>query len=214
MENQELQELWNSYDNKMDRLLMINEEVAVHISKQKISTQMNKLAVPKWIAIFIGIPYTILLIAITSITFISQAYLMTLGFGAISVIMLIVLGNYFYQLILIHKIKGNEEVLSTQSQLAQLKLSSYNSLVFSIFQLPFWCICWVSIEAVKDSPYIYGGINLLVFILITALSFWLFNKLNINKDNNAFKNSVFSGAEWDPIVKSCKILEQINEYKK
>ena len=213
MENIELSELWKSYDQKIDQVLTMNKEVALHISKQKINTQMNKLALPKRAVTLIGIPYTALLIAISYITFKAEAYIMTLGFGAISLIMLVVLGNFFYQLILINKIKGSDEVIAVQQQLANIKLSSFNALKLSIYQLPFWAICWISIDALKSSPLIYGGVNLFVIVGLTFLSYWIFNKFNYDKMNPEIRNTFFSGPEWEPLVISSKILDQIDEYK-
>ena len=213
MENIELKNIWKSYDQKISNMLEINKDIAINLSKQKLDKQISRLYRPKWTAVLIGIPYTILLINITIIASIANAYLVAIGFGAISLIMAILLGNYFYQLYLISEIRNSDEVLSTQQQLSKLRISSFNSLSFAVFQLPFWSMCWISIEALKESPLVYGGINLLVFLILGYISYWLFQKLSYNQKESKVRDFFLSGNEWEPILKSTEILEQIKEYE-
>ena len=213
MENIELKNIWKSYDQKISSMLEINKDIAINLSKQKLDKQISRLYRPKWTAVLIGIPYTILLIIITIIASIANAYLVAIGFGAISLIMAILLGNYFYQLYLISEIRNSDEVLSTQQQLSKLRISSFNSLNFAVFQLPFWSICWISIEALKESPLVYGGINLLLFLILGCISYWLFQKLSYNQKESKVRDFFLSGNEWEPILKSTEILEQIKEYE-
>jgi len=214
MENIELQNIWKSYDQKIESMLTINKEIAINLSRQKLNKQISRLYRPKWTAILIGVPYTLLLIVITTIAFIANAYFVAVGFGAISVIMTILLLNYFYQLYLISQVRNNEEVLSTQQQLSKLRISSFNSLNLAVFQLPFWSICWISIEALKESPFIYGGINLLVFLTLTYIAYWFFQKLSHKNRESEIRDFFLSGSEWEPILKSAEILQQIKEYEK
>lgn len=213
MENIELQNIWKSYDQKISSMLEINKDIAINLSKQRLDKQISRLYRPKWTAVLIGVPYTILLIVITIIASIANAYLVAIGFGAISLIMIILLGNYFYQLYLISEIRNSNEVLSTQEQLSKLIISSFNCLNFAVFQLPFWSICWISIEALKESPFVYGGINLLVFLILGYISYWLFQKLSYNQKESKVRDFFLSGNEWEPILKSTEILEQIKEYE-
>lgn len=214
MENIELQNIWKSYDQKIESMLSINTDIAINLSKQKLDKQIGRLYRPKWTAIFIGMPYTMFLIAITVIAALANAYFVAIGFGTISLIMTILLANYFYQLYLISQIRSSDEVLSTQQQLSKLRISSFNCLNFAVFQLPFWSICWISIEALKESPFIYGGVNLLVFLILTLISYWLFQKLSYKNKKSKIRNFFLSGSEWEPITKSTEILDQIREYEK
>jgi hypothetical protein len=214
MDNIELQHIWKSYDQKIQSVLTVNKEIALNLSRQKLDKQIRKLNRPKWTGVLIGLPYTIFLIGITITAAISNAYFVAIGFGAISLIMAIVLGNYFYQLHLISEIRSSDDVLFTQEQLSKLRISSFRSLNFAVFQLPFWSVCWISIEALKASPFVYGGINLIVFLILTFISFWLFRKLSYKHKESKIRDFFLSGSEWEPIAKSAEILEQIKEYEK
>ncbi len=214
MDNIELQHIWKSYDQKIQSVLTINKEIALNLSRQKLDKQIRKLNRPKWTGVLIGLPYTIFLIGITITAAISNAYFVAIGFGSISLIMAIVLGNYFYQLHLISEIRSSDDVLFTQEQLSKLRISSFRSLNFAVFQLPFWSVCWISIEALNASPFVYGGINLIVFLILTFISFWIFRKLSYKHKESKIRDFFLSGSEWEPIAKSAEILEQIKEYEK
>ncbi len=214
MENIELQNIWKSYDRKLESMLAINKDIAVNLSRQKLNKQIGRLYRPKWTAIIIGVPYTLLLIAATTIAFIAKAYFVAIGFGAISLIMMTLLVHYLYQLYLINRIRNDEEVLSTQNQLSKLRISSFKSLNLAVFQLPFWSICWVSINALKESPFLYGGINLLIFLILSYLAYWLYQKLSYKNKKSKIRDFFLSGSEWEPILKSAEILEQIKDYEK
>ncbi len=214
MENNDLQGLWQSNDQKLEQILAINKVLAIDLTKEKLNKQISRLYRPKWTAILIGIPYTLLLMAITAIASIAKAYFVAIGFGAISLVMLILLVNYFYHLYLISQVQNNEDILSTQEHLSKLRISSFNSLNLAVFQLPFWSICWISIDAVKESPFIYGGINLLVFSLLAYSALWLYQKLSYRNKDSTIRDFFLSGSEWEPILKSTEILAQIKEYEK
>jgi len=214
MENIELQNIWKSFDRKLESMLAINKDVAINLSRQKLNKQMSRLNRPKWTAIIVGVPYTLLLIAITTIAFIAKAYFVSIGFGAIALIMTIIIVFYLYQLYLISRIKIDEEVLSTQHLLSKLRISSLRSLNLAIFQLPFWSISWISINGLKDSPLVYGGVNLLIFLILSYLAYWIYQKLSYKNGESKIRDFFLSGSEWEPILKSTEILEQIKEYKK
>lgn len=213
MENIELRNIWKSYDQKLDSILAINKDIAVNLTKQKLNNQISKLYQPKWTAIIIGVPYTLLLIAITTITVSTKAYFMAVGFGAIALIMTLVLVHYLFQLYLISKIKRDEEVLTTQYHLSKLSVSSFRSLTLSVFQLPFWSLCWVSKTALLENPMVYGTLNLLIFLSLSYLAYWIFKQLSANNKKSKIRDFFFSGNEWEPIFKSAEILEQLKEYK-
>lgn len=213
MDSNNLQAIWKSYDDKMEKLLTVNKAIAVELTRQKMNKQISRLNRPKWLGINIGIPYTILIWTVAMTATLAQAYLVAIGFGAIGLIMTILLGHYFYQLHLIDQVSNSEDVLSTQKQLSKLRLSSIRSLNLSVIQLPFWSLCWVSIDAVVESPLLYGGVNLVVFLLLACLAWWLYQQLSDTSKPSRVGDYLLSGWEWEPIVKSAALLEQIEEYE-
>lgn len=211
MKDNELQQIWKIYDQKMDAVLAVNKSVAIDLARQKLSRQIGQMTLPKRFAVVIGVPYTLLLVTVTIIAAVAEAYLVAFGFGVIALVMCVLLGNYIYQLFLIDQVKNSDDILQTQKQLAELELSSLRSLYLAVFQLPFWSVCWMSIDALRTSPLLYGGINLFVFLALVYLAFWIYQ--NLNNSRSKVRHFLLSGREWDPMVKAETLLDQIREYE-
>ncbi len=209
-----MQHHWQAYDRKLDNILSINKDIAVQLARQKLNQQIGRLYRPKGMAVFIGLPYTLLLLVVASITFLAEAYFMALGFGGIALLMVIVLSLYFYQIYLISRIKRADEILRTQQLLAQLRLASFRSLTLSVFQLPLWSVCWISINGLQHDPLVYGGVNLLIFLGLSYLAYWLHQRLSYKHKDSRVRDFFLSGSEWEPLQRSTEILQQIKAYKR
>ena len=207
MNDKELLQLWNSYDQKLDQVLKLNQDMTMELTKNKLQSTINRMIWPKRLIFLLGMPYTLILLIITKITFESEAYVMSLSFGIISLTMLITLVSYIYHLFLISAINRDDSVRNVQERLAQLKLSSFALTRMTVFQLPFWSLCWFSINAFKNSPILYGGINIIIFLGLSLVAWWIYRSLG-NKESKISK-MVFSGIEWEPLEKSSDILEQL-----
>jgi len=208
-----LQHIWKAQDQKLDRLLALNQELLLDVTRQKFNQQLSRLNRPKRTAILLGVPYTLLLAGVTSVALLAGAYLVALGFGAIALIMAALTVNYMYQLHLIRRVQQSDGLLSTQRRLSQLRISSFRNLHLAVFQLPFWSICWISLDELVRSPLLYGGINLVVFALLTYLSYWLYQQLGRPPGTSKVRDLLLSGREWEPIQKSEELLDQIKEYE-
>lgn len=212
MNDTELFNIWQSYDRKLDKVLRVNEQVTFDLLKGKLDKSIGKMKRPKRLMLAIGIPYTILLYFITGIAWKAGAVFVFLGFGAIALIMAAVVVSYFYHLHLIHEINHSDDVVEVQEAMSKLEIASFNSIRLSILQIPFWSLCWVSLDALRQSWLIYGGINLAVFLGLAYLAYWLYKELDIRHPSSKVSRFFLSGSEWDPILKSTEILEQLKAY--
>ena len=213
MNENELANIWKSYDQKLEQVLVLNKQLTMDLTKEKLNRTIVKLRRPKRNILFLGIPFTILLCFVTYVGFMSGGIFVTLGFGSISLIMITVIVLYFYHLYLINGIDNDENVHDVQRKLSKLKLSSYNVTRISILQLPFWSICWMSWDALQDSILLYGGVNLIVFLGLGYLAFRIYRSFDIHNLDSKVNKFFFSGSEWDPIIKSSQILDQLKEFK-
>ncbi len=211
MHSNELINIWKSQDQKLDNILSLNKELVYDMTKNKLNTTIGMLKVPKSIVVLLGIPYTIFLYFITFIAYKSGGYFVTFGFGMICLIMNITIIGYIYQLYLINSVSKLQNIVEVQKKISLLKISSFNLARLAILQLPFWSICWMSVEALWNSPIIYGGINLMVFLILFYIAYWIYTNLSIENKESKVSKIFFSGIEWDPIVKSSDILIQIIE---
>ena len=214
MEDKEMLKIWKSYDQKLEDVLTLNKEIAYEITKGKLHKTINSLRLPKSVFLALGLPYTFILCFITWISFKAGAFIMMFGFGVISLIMIATTIGYAYHLFLIARINHEETISEVQKRIAELKISSFNIARLAVIQLPFWSVCWVSINALKSSPFIYGGVNLVVFLGLAYVSYWLYQNLGIDNSRSKVSQIILSGKEWEAILKSSEILKQLKEYER
>ena len=70
------------------------------------------------------------------------------------------------------------------------------------------------LHLVTIKPYLYGGINLIVFLAMSYFTYWLYQNLTIrNVEDSKVSQFLFSGPEWEPILKASSILEQLDGYE-
>ncbi len=213
MKDQELVDIWKSYGSTMDEVVAVNKQLAMEVTKGRVQKSIGKLRRPKAMILMIGIPYAVFMCGLTAVAFLAGGVFPTIGFGAITIIMLLTIGLYMRQLYLIGQINGADEIQHVQERLSKLKLSSYNSARLAVVQLPFWSICWISMDALIDSPWLYGGINLLVLVVLTYITYWLYAQLSLQKSQSKVRQFILSGNEWDPLIKSSDILDQLKDLK-
>jgi len=212
MKEEEILNLWKSYDQKLNHVLDINNTLAQDITRIKVINRLSSMGRIKWIMLFISIPYIILLYTLVFIGFKAGGVFFTLGFGIIALIMSIITGVYIYHLYLIGQIDKSDEVIDVQRSLAKLRISSFNVARLAIFQIPFWSLCWISMDALKNSIIIYGTTNILIFSILCYFSYWLYQNMNLNNSNSKVNKFFFSGPEWDPIIRSYDLISQLEEY--
>lgn len=213
MNDKELLQIWNNQNEKLEESLRLNRKIILNLTKSRINKTIGRLRLPKLTALLIGIPYVMFLALIFFITYKAGAPIVSLGFGLIALLMFCLVIGYFYHLYLIAHITATDDIITVQKTLAELKISSFNLTRLAILQLPLWSVCWISIDALQESPFVYGGINLIVFLLLCYITHWLYKRINLNNRESKVYQFFFSGNEWDPITKSQILLEELSEYE-
>ncbi len=213
MQDNELINLWKSYDQKMEETLSLNKRILYELTKGKLDKTLLTMRRPKITMVLIGIVYTLLLYLLTFIAYMAGGVFVMLGFGAIALLMTALIIFYCYQLHLIHQISNSDEIIFVQERLSRLRLSSFNCVRLAVLQLPFWSVCWISLDALKHSPFLYGSVNVLVFVGLTYLAYWLYSNISLQQPHSKISRFFLSGSGWEPIIKSRNLLEQLKAYK-
>lgn len=211
MDNKELMTLWQSQNAKLDEVLQLNRILANELTRKKLRKTIAGLRTPKWILLLIGIPYVCLLWFLVFIGVQAGGVFFAGGFALIAVIMSVVVGTYAYQLYLIGTVDRSEGVVEVQTALARLKLASYNTVRLSLLQIPFWSLSFTSMDALRDSWLVYGGVNLLIFLGLVYLTYWLWQRMDIRHPDDRVRRFFRSGPEWVPLERSTELLRQLEE---
>ena len=213
MQDRDLLSLWQNHDQQLSKVVAINQLLVDELIKSKVGRALRGMHGSTWRTFLLGLPWVILLFAISGIGFLAQAWLVAFGFGAIALIMSLVLGRYVYHLYLLQQINRSEEVLEIQKRVATLRLSAFKTIRLSFFQLPFWSVCWMSFNETMASPLLYGGISLGITLLLGWAGWYLYHALSLENPTSWVSKLFLSGGEWDSLQKADTLLREMEAYR-
>lgn len=213
MEDNTLKQMWASINAKQDLTLELNRKLLANSVDLSVRSLLNTMKPIKYFALAIGILWVICVdtIIINTYEFASPFFIVS---AFIQVLLTkLAIGIYVYQLITIAHVDVTEPVLSTQDKLAKLKASTLWVTKLLFLQLPVW-----------STFYLHQGMftldNTLLLLIqamctgaLSYLAIWLFINIDIkNKEKSWFK-WIFDGKEWNPVIKSMEMIEEIKAYK-
>lgn len=192
--------------------MVFNRKNAEEITKMKVQSFLSSMKPMKIFAILIGIIW----VGFVDLLIFNLFHIANPIFLASAIIQALIsklaIGIYLYQLILIHQVNINEPILSTQKRLSGLKSSTLRVVRFSFLQLPIWTTFYWNKSMFENGNIWLYAFQFIMTVYFTYLAIWLF--LNIkyeNRDKKWFR-VIVGGIEWDPVLKSMELLNQINEF--
>jgi len=217
MEDIELKQLWQSYNQKLEENLQINKKNTEEISKMKAQTFVASMKPIKIFTMLVGVLWVVLVDTVVInlvVHAFSQTSIFFLGsMGLQSLLTKIAIGIYLYQYILIHQVDISEPILKTQDRLARLQTSTLWVTRILMLQLPLWTTFYWSMGIFAGGNIWLIGLQTVITIAFGYVAIWLF--MNIKKENKNKKwfQLIFKGREWTPILQAMEVLEQIEDLK-
>ena len=213
MDNTDIINLWKAYDKKLEEVLILNKQHTSDITNLKIRSFLSAMAPIKIFTIVVGIVWVgfvdILIINLFSVA--SPFFLVS---AAIQVLLTkLAIGIYLYQLFLIHQVDINAPIIDTQEKIARLQSSTIWVTRLLFLQLPVWTTFYL-----HQSMFENGNVPLIIFqvlvtLLFTYTAIWLFFNMRYENRNKKWFRLIFNGNEWDPMIKSMDLLDQVKEYR-
>lgn len=218
MNENDLKSLWQSTNKKLEDSLLINRKNIEDITRLKVQNFLTSMKPIKiftliiailWVAV---IGFVIINIFIDAFDKVSPFFLYS---ATIQVLLTtIAVGVYIYQLYLIYKIDFSEPVLSIQKKLSKLKSSTLNVTRILFLQLPVWTTFYWNTSMFENSNFILWIIQGIITLSISYLAVWLFFNIKYENKNKKWFQLIFRGKEWQPILQSMELLNQIESIKK
>lgn len=217
MEEIRLKELWRASNEKLEELIVLNKQHTEDIPKMKVQHFLASMKPIKIFTIITGILWVGFGAVILTNLFISafdKISLFLFFSAAIQVVLTaIALLVYIYQLILIYRVDISLPVLETQEQLARLKSSTLWVTRILFLQLPVWTTFYLGEYHFTKGNTFFLIIQTIVTLSFTWLAIWLFFNIRYENRHKKWFRSLFSGKEWDPLLKSMELLNQVDGYK-
>jgi hypothetical protein len=214
MQDTEMINLWKLYDRKLEENLSLNRQNAADITRLKVQSFVSSMTPLKIFTVILGVLWVgfidVLIIGLFSVA--SPFFLVSAA--VIALLNKLAIGIYLYQLILIHQVDVNEPILATQEKIARLKSSTLWIARLLFLQLPFWTTFYLTVATFKNGNIALLLLQVLITLAFTFLAVWLFRNIRYaNRDKKWFR-LIFSGREWDPVLKSMDLLGQVQEYER
>ena len=212
MNDQQLKNMWNSNDEKLDKILSINTNLLQHNMKMKSSSILRNVKPIKIFTIIIGLLWVIAIDTIIVNYFSMEFIFFHASLGIISLINKIAIGTYIYHLILLKEIDTSQNIVETQKKLSELKVSTLNVARILALQFPLYSVLHINATMFEETNLLLWIVQCIVTGALTYLSVWLF--VNIKMENSAEKwfRNIFNGNEWDDLYKAGDILNELEEF--
>ncbi len=214
MEENQLFALWESYDRKLSENLILNRQNAQDITKIKVKSLLSGMQPLKIFAILTGIIWVLLLDVVVFNIWPAASPIFLIAIGIHILLTKLAIGIYIYQLVLINLVDINEPILSTQEKIAKLKSSTLWITRLLFLQLPAWTVFYWSKEMFQNINALQISIHVSVALGMTFLAIWLYRNITVENRDKRWFRLLLGGVEWDPIMKSIDLLQQIDEAKR
>lgn len=214
MENIEIINLWKQYDEKLERSLSLNEKIIKELQQQKAKNALRPARNYKYLVVFFGLIYSALVAYfLYHLNPIASVFL-NLSVGIHLLIMLIAVGMYIRQLVLISEIDCSENVVYMQQKMAKLQSSTLRVIGICFLQFPVFATWNIRLELIEKNPLAFWLIQMPVVAVLTYIGIWFYRNINIKNMDKRWFRMMFYGVEWSSILKSGKFLKEIEHFEK
>jgi hypothetical protein len=212
MKADELEDLWQAYDEKLAQSLELNIKVLEKIEGQKVHRSFNALIRFKRFAIIFGIPWNAFLLFLLYHTWREP-------FFAISDVLLVIINTYAMveyakQIRAIRRINFSNAISITQEQLTWLHISVIRTFKIIFLQLPLWTIFYIKVPMLAGAGWTYWIIQSLVTLLSIFISVWLYRNISVKNAGSKWVRALIWEDGGKSIEKATKFMQEIEEFKK
>jgi hypothetical protein len=214
MEDKQLKQLWQSYADQLEASLALSRKNAEEITQMKIHNFLGSMKPIKIFTLFIGLLWVIFVDSLI-ITLFHHASVFFLISASIQVILTkLAIGIYLYQLVLIYQVDIGAPILATQEKLASLRSSTLWSARVLFLQLPVWTTFYLNASMLENGSPVWYMLQVVITLSFTWAAIWLFRNIRFENRDKKWFRLIFQGKEWDPVIRSIDLLEEIERFKK
>jgi hypothetical protein len=217
MNESEMRNLWNASELSLETIQQHTLNNAMNFNKLKYQSRIRSMTPIKLFTLLIGICWVGIWLSALIPMYANQIQLIQPFFVySISiqvVITAVAILIYAFQWIKIQQIDWTQPLVHMQETLLQLESSTLWSARILFLQLPVWTTFWWN-DTMLNTWSIFQWLPcLLITMLFTFVSSWLFSQLTIKNQNKWWFKLILNGKEWQPIQESLAYLKEFKEEK-
>ena len=217
MNEKELKSLWQSTNEKLESSLRVNKHNTENITRLKAQYVLVSMRPAKLFALTAGIIWVIGLGSFLGYLIINHLSNVNIFFLLAAIIQVLLttftIAVYVYQVDLISKIDFSEPVLAIQEKISKLKISTLNVTRLLFLQIPIWTTFYWNEKMFLAENWLLWIIQGIITISFTYVSLWLFFNIKYDNRNKKWFQLIFRGKEWQSILQSMELLNQIEQYQ-
>ena len=215
MNDTDLKYLWQAGNNQIAISQKSDKTSLDNLTKRNVSHFLSSMKPIKIFTLLVGllwvfsIGYVLIKLTINAYDQVSLYFLYSAYFQVMLTAMAVIL--YIIQLSTLYSIDFNKPVVILQKTLINLKASTLNVIKILILQLPFWTTFYWNESMFKNGTLPLFILQGAVTISFTCLAIWLFFNLKYENADKWWFKLLLQGKEWEPIITSIDILNDMEE---
>ena len=217
MDENELKLLWQATNEKAEGSLQVNKINTDEITRLKAQNILSSMKPTKVFALVVGIIWVMAFGSLLGNLMVNHLWEVSLFFllSAATQVLLtaIAIGVYVYQINLINKIDFSEPVLAIQEKVSTLKISTLHVTRLLFLQLPVWTTFYWNEKMFAAENWMLWILQGIVTLSFIYAAYWLFFNIKYENRNKKWFQLIFRGKEWQPILQSMELLNQIEQFQ-
>lgn len=216
MDDNDIINLWKSYDKRLEESLILNRKNTEEITRINVQNSIGSMKPVKLVILLVGIAWvcagSVLVVNLLRFSFEEVSKFFLFSATAQLFITLLAIIVYLYQFVLIQQVDSSEPILETQKKVAQLQSSTLWVTRILFLQLPLWTTFYLSDSLFENANLTFYLLQGVVTLSFTYAACWLFVNINYGNRDKKWFRLIVEGREWTPVIKSMEMLRQIEEY--
>ena len=213
MNEQDIKQIWNTYNEQLNQSLSINRELLSDVKKMKVISVLSSIKPNRIFAVTIGILWVLMIDFFVVMTFLGGHYFFSASAFIHAIVTKIAIGVSIYHLILISEMKESDSVIEVQKKLSNFKMTTLTGVRLGLLQLPVFTTFYLSASTIASGNIPYIIINLIIISVFTYFGIWCFRNFKVENSHKRWFKFFIEDGEWESLAKAEDLLKQISELK-
>jgi hypothetical protein len=213
MSTDEFQQLWKSYDAKLQKSMDLTHRLMREMSTRKLHAAFNWQVVFKLMMICLGIGWNIIVGSLLwrfraepVFVFSAAVVLVCTGYAV---------GGYIVQLLLILQIRMSDSILGTQKQLALLEQMIVRTLRVPFLQTPVYTFFFITRHTIQTAGWGFWVTQGCVTAVAVVATIWVYRHLTVgNAGRKGWVRQMVDNEGGKSIARARKFMREAEEWEK
>jgi hypothetical protein len=225
MDTNELKNMWQAYDARLEKSLTLNARCIEAIQSQKVKSAFTSLRSYKIYEMALGLLF---LFALGKFLYANQAkFYFVAAAGVLMLFCVVAIIGAVKQIALIAQTRYDQNIIDNQKKLTMfqssvlLQTSIIKYLRLLLLSLPFYTAYIIigfkllfNIDIVTTGDHTWWIAQIILSLLFVPVSLWLYGKISINNMHIKWVRTFIESAGGKSIGKALRYIKELDEFEK